>query len=469
VTALYRAKQVADWARGELLRGRPDAAFTGTSIDSRTVGAGELFVAIRGPQHDGHDHLAAAAERGAAGVLVERGRALPPELAPEIAVVAADDTTRALGELAAGHRAGFRGPVVAITGSNGKTTTKEMCAAILAADAPCLKNEGNLNNQYGLPLTLLRRAPEHRRVCVEIGMNHRGEIAALAAIAAPTVGVLTNVGTAHIEHLGSREAIATEKGDLLAALPEDGVAVVNADDALARAQAERTRARVLRFGTGPDADVRTEEVRGRDGRGFAFVLCAPAGRIPVEVDGVGESTLWNALAASAAALAAGAPAGAVARGLASYRAAPGRLRPREVRGVLVLDDSYNANPQSMAVAMQSLAALRREGRAFAALGAMGELGAEAEPAHRELGREAARLGLSGIVALGEHAEAVAAGARDAGLPEARARVAADHADAARAVSDWLRPGDRVLVKGSRAARMERVVALLLEGTEDGEA
>jgi UDP-N-acetylmuramoyl-tripeptide--D-alanyl-D-alanine ligase len=454
-----RADQVVRWCTATLRGGAAATPFTAVSIDSRTVGAGALFVAIAGPRHDGHDHVAGAASRGAAGALVRRGFAAPAGLPAGFCLLEVDETTRALGALAAGHRAEYTGPLVAITGSNGKTSTKEMCAAILAVRAPCLATAGNLNNEYGLPLTLLRREPRHRSVVVELGMNHRGEIARLAAIAKPTVGALTNVGTAHIEHLGSREAIAEEKGDLIAALPPSGVAVVNGDDPLASAQASRTRARVLRFGLGEGADVRAENLRER-AAGYAFTLRTPDGRYDVEVAGLAETSVLNALAAAAAALAAGTPAGDLAPGLAGYTPVRGRLTPIVLDGgVLLVDDTYNANPQSMEVALRALAAPRGEQqvRRIAVLGDMGELGAESEKAHRATGALAARLGIDLLVAVGAHAGEVAEAARAAGLRTAHVHVEADAERAAERVLAALRPRDRVLVKGSRSMRMERVV------------
>jgi hypothetical protein len=204
----FSARDAANWTRGSLLRGSPETSFAGVAIDSRAIDARQLFVAIVGPNHDAHRFLSQVAAAGAAGLLIERERELPPDLAPDLAVIAVDDTTRGLGALAKGHRAAFDGPVVAITGSNGKTTTKEMCAAILSLAAPCLKNAGNLNNHFGLPLSLLRRSTADRSVVVELGMNRRGEIAELTDIARPSVGIVTNVGTAHIAQLGSRDEIA---------------------------------------------------------------------------------------------------------------------------------------------------------------------------------------------------------------------------------------------------------------------
>jgi UDP-N-acetylmuramoyl-tripeptide--D-alanyl-D-alanine ligase len=463
VTIPLRASDTVAWSGGTLLQGDPDARFEGVSIDTRTLRKGMLFVAIRGPRHDAHGFLADAIAGGAAGLLVERGRALP-DAARGLPVIAADDTTRALGALASGQRSLFDGPVIAITGSNGKTTTKEMCAAILSSMAPCLATRGNLNNEYGLPLTLLERDASQRSIVVELGMNHRGEIARLAAIARPTIGVLTNVGTAHIEHLGSRDEIAREKGDLLAALPAAGVAVVNGDDSRALEQAERSPARVLRFGLGPEAEVRAERVTPLGERGFAFDLVAARDRQAVHVAGLGEATVPNALAAAAAALAAGCSLVETAHGLAAYRPVGGRMEPLALpRNIIVINDTYNANPQSMEVALRSLAGLRGSSRGVAVLGDMGELGETADEAHRAAGRLVAELGLDFLFALGPRAEHTARGALDAGMDPSRVRIGRDHDDLGASLRAILRGNDWVLVKGSRAMRMERVVDVLVRG------
>ncbi len=454
----FSVDEALAWTSGELLCGSRDARFGGVSIDTRSVAEGELFVAIVGPNHDAHDYLAAAAERKARGLLVQRGRELPA-LPSEPVVIAVADTTLALGALAHGHRTGFAGAVVGITGSNGKTTTKEMCASILEVGAPTLRTRGNLNNNFGLPLTLLRREPEQRRLVVELGMNHPGEIAPLAAIARPTVGVVTNIGTAHIEFLGSREGIAREKGSLLEALAPEGVAVVNDEDDFADALAARTRARVVRFGG--RGDVRAEGAEARADGTWRFRLAAPEGGVAVRVAGLGGTTVINALAAAAAALAAGATLDEVAEGLGRYAGVGGRLERKELPGrIVVIDDSYNANPQSMEVALQTLAGC--SGRRIAVLGDMGELGDTTDEAHGDAGRLTARLGIDFLVAVGERAERVAAGARDEGLADARIRTAANSDEGAVALRGILQPGTTVLLKGSRAMKMERV-ALHLEG------
>jgi UDP-N-acetylmuramoyl-tripeptide--D-alanyl-D-alanine ligase len=464
MNAPFHASDVIDWTGGSLAHECDDVELRGASIDTRSVVAGELFVAIVGPNHDAHGFLDAAVDAGAGALVVERGRDLP-ESARSIPVIAVEDTTRALGEIGAGHRAGFDGPVVAITGSNGKTTTKEMCAAILSVAAPCGRTAGNLNNRFGLPLTLLRRREEDRSLVVEIGMNHRGEIKPLAAIAHPNVAVITNVGTAHIEFLGSQDEIALEKGDLVAALSDADVAVLNADDPRVTAQAERTRARVCTFGRSADADLRAESIESADGRFHRFTLVAREGSTAVEIAGLGETTIVNALAAAAAALAAGANLDHVATGLAAYTPVAGRLRLIEAsEDLLVIDDTYNASPQSMAVALRSLeelsvkAGTEGSGRAIAVLGSMGELGANSRDAHREVGRLVADAGVALLLALGDHAQDFCDGAVESGLDRNAARVAADHDEALSQLRASLRAGDRVLVKGSRAMRMERVVA-----------
>jgi UDP-N-acetylmuramoyl-tripeptide--D-alanyl-D-alanine ligase len=460
----FLVRDAVEWTGGDLLQGDGAALFDGVSIDSRTVAPGQLFVAIQGPTHDGHLFLNDALAAGAAGLLVERGRGLPEGATPALPVIAVDDTTRSLGALAAGHRRGFEGPVVAITGSNGKTTAKEMCAAILSATGSCLKNRGNLNNQFGLPLTLLERQVDHDALVVEIGMNHRGEIAPLAAIANPNVAVITNVGTAHIEFLGSRDEIATEKGDLIAALGEDAVAVLNADDHRVMGQAERTRARILRFGQHAEAEVRAESVTSLGERGFAFDLVTESDRVPVHVGGLGEPTVSNALAGSAAALAAGAPLASVAAGLARYQPMSGRMEQVSLpRNIIVINDTYNANPQSMEVALRSLTELKGESRGVAVLGDMGELGSSAGAAHRATGALVAELGLDFLFALGQFASDIADGATEAGMDPHRVRVGTSHDETSKELRRILQGNDWVLVKGSRSMQMERVVEALARG------
>ena len=465
MTAPFTAGDVARWTGGRLLAGSPTTPFTGAVIDSRQVSDGHLFIAILGPNHDAHRFVPQVIEAGAAGVLVQRGSAVQ---AGSACVIEVDDTTAALGAVAAGHRALFEGPVVAITGSSGKTTTKEMCAAILSAAGPRLKTEGNLNNEFGLPLTLLRREERHQRLVVELGMNHRGEIARLAAIAKPDVALVTNCGVAHIEFLGSRDEIAAEKGDLYAALEPGGVAVVNLDDPLASAQARRFEGRVMEYSCGERGDVRARDVHFVERGAFAFDLETPEGTASLCVSGLGETTVTNAAGAAAAALAAGVGLDAVVTGLGTYRPPAGRMAPYPIGsfegGATVIDDSYNANPASMRTSLEALSALATSSQAVAVVGDMGELGDVGDAAHRETGRIAAELGIDWLIAVGERAPLVIEGAREAGMEPARSLVASGTDAATRFVRECLRKNDWVLVKGSRAMKLERVVETLRGGT-----
>ncbi len=336
---------------------------------------------------------------------------------------------------------------------------------------PCLRNRGNLNNAYGLPLTLLEREPEHRAVVVELGMNHRGEISALAEIARPTVAVVTNVGTAHIEHLGSQEAIALEKGDLVAALSRDGTAVLNADDPRVAAMAERAAGRVVRFGRSEEAEVRAERIARLAPDGFSLEIVALEGRVAVRIPGLAEFAVSNALAAAAGALAAGARLDDVAEGLASVRPIGGRMERIELpRNVIVIDDTYNANPQSMEGALRALARAKGAARGFAVLGEMGELGDRAEEAHLEAGRLVAELGFDRLLALGTGASAYAEGARSGGMTPERILTSDDPEVLVESLYEGVRGNDWVLVKGSRSARMERIVHALAERcARNGEA
>ncbi|MBW2382116.1 MAG: UDP-N-acetylmuramoyl-tripeptide--D-alanyl-D-alanine ligase [Deltaproteobacteria bacterium] len=467
MTVPFTLKDVVTWTGGQALGRAPAGAFTGAGIDTRTIQAGDLFVAIRGEHHDAHGFLDQAVAAGATGLVVARDWLRANPRSQDVPMVAVEDTTLALGSLAAGHRAQFAGPVVAVTGSNGKTTTKEMIHSILVVRAPCLKNHGNLNNEFGLPLTLLSREREHQAAVVELGMNHRGEIARLTAIAQPDVGVITNVGTAHIEHLGSRENIALEKGDLTAGLSAEGVAVLNHDDPLVRQQSERTPARVMTYGRESAADVFARGVRFEEGGFYAFELITPEASIAVRAAGLAETTVINALAASAAALATGLELDEVACGLAAFGGVSGRMACTQLAsGARIIDDTYNANPQSMRNALESLARLKGKGRGIAVLGDMGELGEAASEAHLATGRLAAELGTDFLFALGERAKGFAAGASEAGMDGENIVVGDSHEAVGRHIMEMLESEDWVLVKGSRAMKMEQVIDMLIGKEND---
>ena len=425
-----------------------DVRFRGVSTDTRTVSERELFVALHGPNFDAHAFLDAASVRGAAGALVER---VPAPL-PAIRVA---DARVAFGRLAAHWRARHRVDTVAVTGSNGKTTVKEMIAAILARDAPVLANSGNLNNDIGVPLTLARLDERHRRLVVEMGANHAGEITSLCAMARPRIGVITLIAPAHLEGFGSIEGVARAKGELLSALPDDGIAVVNADGGHQALWRELAGARrLLRFGITREADVRVEHEAA--GEGCRVTLHTPAGVVHARLRLAGRHNAVNAAAAAAAALAFGVSLGCIRDGLEAMGPVHGRLEILTAPGELrVIDDTYNANPVSLRAALEVLAQFPSP--RWLVLGDMGELGSDAEAFHREAGRVARELGADHLFATGPLARLAV---RSFG---AGARHFAEHAPLACALAQSLGIGATVLVKGSRSMGMEQVVAALMRG------
>ena len=429
-----------------------DADFAGVLIDSRRVGTGDLFVALPGTRADGHDFVAAAGAAGAVGALVARRVDAP------LAQIVVPDVAAALGAAARAWRDAFAGTVLAVAGSNGKTTTKEMLAAILVQAGPTVATQGNLNNQLGVPLTLLHLAPAQRAAVIEIGANHPGEVAALAALVRPHIGLVTNAGAEHLEGFGSIEGVARAEGELFAALESAGTAIVNADDVYAALWRGMTRARVVSFGLTAGADVRAERLQFDVGAcGFAarFELVAPVGRCVVELALAGRHNVQNALGAAAAALAAGVRLEQVAAGLATIRAVGGRLQFRLAScGAWLIDDSYNANPSSVRAALDVLAELG--GRRWLVLGDMGELGDFAAGSHRDAGRYARAHGVERLYA---HGPLAALAAREFG---SGAQCFESVEPLLQALQTDIGPDVRLLVKGSRVNRLERVVAALVD-------
>ena len=433
---------------GRLLRGGGARAVTCVSKDTRTLRPGDLYWALRGENFDGHNFAAAAAAAGAAGAVVERD---PGGLPADFPLVQVNDSQAALHQLALWYRARLRARVIAVTGSNGKTSTKDFLASVASTRFAVSRTEGNLNNNIGLPLTVLSASISDEVAVWEIGMNHPGEIAELARLAQPDIGVITNVGVAHIEFLGSREAIAREKGALGEALEAGAALVLPAWDEFAPALAARTKARVVLAGK-PDG-LHAENVRPSAG-GLDFDLVLGRERVAAHLPVPGEHMVRNALLAVAAGLEIGLSLRECASGLAAARLSARRLACLDVRGITVLDDSYNANPDSMEAALQALRSLPGGGRRFAVLGRMGELGFYASEGYRRVGRAAAST-MDVVIAVGPETEELAREAEASGPVEVRR--AADTTEAARLLRELARPGDAVVVKGSRAARMELVL------------
>ncbi|MGH8564601.1 MAG: UDP-N-acetylmuramoyl-tripeptide--D-alanyl-D-alanine ligase [Gammaproteobacteria bacterium] len=426
----------------------PDVAFTGLGTDSRTLGAGELFLALNGPHHDGHEFVAAAQRRCAAAAVVERS------IAASLPLLVVPDTLAALGSLAALWRARFPIPLVAVTGSNGKTTVKEMLLSILSRVGATAATRGNLNNEIGVPLCLFALDDTHRYAVMEMGANHRGEIARLCRIAGPTVAVVTCCAPAHLEGFGSVEGVARAKGEVFAGLGPDGVAVINQDDDFAplwHTLAGERRRIGFGLGLGPGAEVTARLAPNGDGlSGSRFLLETPKGAAAVHLPLLGTHNVLNACAAAACAEAVGVSIEHTVAGLESVQAVRGRLTAYDgPPGVRVLDDSYNANPGSLRAALEVLAHCR--GERWLVLGDMGELGAESPKLHRDAGHLAKALGVERLYGLGDLCrESVAGfgpGARH--FPDIESLLAALGAE--------LHAGVHLLVKGSRAMRMERVV------------
>ncbi|OHB33869.1 MAG: UDP-N-acetylmuramoylalanyl-D-glutamyl-2, 6-diaminopimelate--D-alanyl-D-alanine ligase [Desulfuromonadaceae bacterium GWC2_58_13] len=427
---------------------------TGISTDSRTLKSGELFVPLRGPNFDGHDFLIRALRNGAAACLSEEVVGAFP-----VPLIQVPDTLVALGDLAAARRREFSGPVVGLTGSTGKTTTKDMVANILALTGPGLKTEGNFNNLVGLPLTLFRLQPDHEWVVLEMGMSARGEIARLTEIAEPFVGVVTNVGPAHLETLQNIEGVLRAKGELFASMKPGSIAVVNADDERVARLPVANGVRRLCFGLNAEAQVRAENIVAT-GQALEFDLLLPSGRWPVCMQVAGRHNVLNALAAAATASALEVDGERIVRGLEAFRPAPGRMEVVSVKDdILILEDSYNANPLSVKAALTTLDELGGEGRRVAVLGDMLELGNTSAELHHEIGQAAGRR-VDLLVLLGQMAAEVAAGAREAGLADARIIIVGSHEEAVAQLRSQLQCGDRVLVKGSRGMKMEKISSVL---------
>jgi UDP-N-acetylmuramoyl-tripeptide--D-alanyl-D-alanine ligase len=454
--------EIAAIVGGTLADATGDEVVTGAAIDSRRVADGDLFVALPGEHSDGHDHAAAAVAAGATGVLAVRAVGVP--------AVVVHDPAAALATLACHEAARLPARVVGITGSTGKTSTKDLVAQVLERAGRTVAAVGSFNNELGLPLTVLSADADTEFLVLEMSARGTGHIAWLCEVAPPDVGVVLNVGVAHLGEFGSREAIAQAKGELVAALPADGLAILNADDPLVMAMP--TKARVVTFGGDFRAEGVTLDALGRS----AFTLVTPEGEAPVSMRLVGEHNVGNALAAAAVGAWAGMAVGDVAAALSE--AVPRSRWRMEVRetpdGVTVINDAYNANPDSMRAALKALVAAGRGavagggggGRTFAVLGEMAELGDAAWDAHDAIGRLCVRLDVSRLIVVGANAKGIHAGATLEGSWGEEAAFVDDTDAALRLLRAELRPGDVVLVKASRAAALERVALALTPDPEE---
>ena len=444
--------------RGVLVRGTADLLFRGMTTDSRVISEGNLFIALHGERFDGHDYLDEAVKRGAAGLLIHRDdgrdRGIP--------VILVDDTLTALGGLARAWHRRFPVPVLAITGSSGKTTTKEMVAAILAQKKKVLKTLGNYNNLIGLPLTLLGLSGDHEMAILEMGTNRPGEIGRLAEIAEPRIAVVTNIGPAHLEGFGSLVGVAKEKGTIFRYISPGGTAVINLDDPFCRAFEIDGATRRVTFGFDNAADVSAADVQFAGVGGVVFTLkIKDASRI-VHLPVTGRHNIANALAAAASAWAACAEIDEIRHGLEAFPPVAGRMEIIPLRnGAFVINDAYNANPASVGEALETLRTLRGSGQGIAILGDMLELGEEAEARHRDIGGLLTDTGVTWVYLRGRLSRATAAGALNRGMAEGRITRFEDPSEIMEALRTRIMAGDWVLIKGSRGTKMEQVLDALM--------
>jgi UDP-N-acetylmuramoyl-tripeptide--D-alanyl-D-alanine ligase len=458
---IFTPAQVLDATGGELISGRVDRPFEGVSTDSRQIKPGNLFVALTGDNFDGHHFIGLALDGGATGVVVQNTNTLDLKKIHEGAcvVIRVTDTLTAMGDLAHAFRMRFAIPVIGLTGSSGKTTTKEMLACILEMEKKVLKTQGNLNNLIGLPQTIFRLTHQHDIAILEMGTNMRGEIKRLTKIASPDIGLITNVGPAHLAGLGSVEMVREEKGDLFCHLNPSGTAVVNLDDEAVRMAAERWSGKRVTFSMTASADVGVIDIRKNGARGVSFNLMVREQIHKVEMKVAGIHNIYNAMAAAATAMAVGCRVESISKGLASFEPVRGRMEIIKLQnGAYVINDAYNANPASVREALLTLKDLKGAHHAFVFLGDMLELGEAAEEFHRKIGILLATTGVTSVFLQGDFAEITAAGALEGGLAKSQVMLLKDDDEAMASLKKQLRKGDWILVKGSRRMKMDRIVA-----------
>ncbi len=446
--------KVARWAGGSLLRGVPSATVNSVSTDTRKPASGALFIALSGENFDAHDFLDAAEKSGATAMLVSRLTKFTEDC--KAAIIHVENTQAALQELARNYRKSLADlRVVGVTGSNGKTSTKDFIRQVLGGSDQVSATLGNLNNHIGLPLTILSTEPKQKAAVWEMGMSNPGEIEKLAEIAAPDIAVITHIGTAHIEFMKTREAIAAEKGMLVEAIDSDGVVILNANDDCSNDLAARSRARVVKAGI-ESGDVRAENLNAT-AEGTVFDLVANDERVSVNLPVAGRHMVGNALLAAAVAIEFGVSLDDIAGRLSGAELTGGRLQRRVVGGLNFLDDSYNANPDSMRAALSTLDDIGTEGRRIAVLGRMAELGDLEQSEHRLLGEAAAKSTVEILVGVGEAGELIAEGAKQSGREDLVVKHFGDQKDAAAYLKAEASGDDLILVKGSRSAAMEAVI------------
>lgn len=439
-------------------------AFCGIATDSRLISKGNLFVALKGDNFDGHDFAETVMKQGASGILIQDEEKISQIRGnKKFAVIKVADTLAALGDLAHEWRKRFSLPVIGLTGSSGKTTTKEMIAAIIGRKRNILKTEGNLNNLIGLPQTIFRLTSQHELMILEMGTNTRGEIKRLTQIAEPDIGLITNIGPAHLAGFGSMDVVREEKGDLFFNMPSSGIAVINIDDEAVATASEKWSGKKITFSMSPNADVTVSDIEKQGAKGMRFKLIIGGNSQKVEMKIAGLHHVYNAMAASAVALASGMDLQIISEGLASFRPFSGRMEMIKLHnGAFLLDDSYNANPASVREALMTLKDLKAGHNGYVFLGDMLELGDHADEMHRRVGMLMATIGVSALFLQGDFSNVTASGAVEGGLSSEKIFFLSGEENGSAYLKAHLKKGDWILVKGSRRMKMEKYAAQICD-------
>ncbi len=452
------AKEIATAIGGRVIQGEPESIFSGFNSDSRTVRRSELFWALKGDRFDGHNFVTRAAKQGASGVVVRKAFQVSTDDLPNVVVITVDNTLKALGDLAAWWRRQHGTKLAAITGSSGKTTTKEMTAAIFQLGNETLKNPGNHNNLIGLPVTLLKLHKGHQRAVLEMGMNHKGEIARLTEIANPDAAAILNIGMAHLEGLGDMDGVAEAKTEMIGNSSPDTKIILNGDDQVLMKHAARFGRALIRFGLEKENDVRAIHIRQHGSAGVDFEMVYKGSTWAVQLGVPGFHNIKNALAAAAIGFCLEEPVNHIIKGLSAFKGVKGRFQSIQLEEeILLIDDTYNANPSALEAALLSAEPLvQKKGNLLVGLGDMLELGKAAASAHREAGGRVARSGASWFFIMGTHAENMKAGALADGMPSNRIFIAKTHDELTDTIIQKLKPKDLILLKGSRKMQFEKV-------------
>ena len=456
-------KELVSAIGGRQISGPPDKLVRGLSTDSRRMAPGYMFLALRGERYDGHDFLAGAVNAGAAGVIVQSDKTIPKELTTNnLVVITVSSTLKALGDLALWWRRHWGGKVIAITGSNGKSTTKEMAASILSLKANTMKSPGNFNNLIGLPLTILSLEEDHKMAVLEMGMNRAGEITRLTQIAGPDVGLITNVAKAHLEGLGDLQGVVKEKGELLRMMPKESTAILNGDDELTAGLASTFQGPIVTFGLGEMNQVRAGAIKEIGDYIQTFDIYINDEKIKVKLNLLGIHNVFNALGGTAIASCLSISRELIAQGLEDFRPLNGRFQIIDLEGgIRIIDDTYNSNPSSLRAALQTIKGLRvKKQDLVVGLGEMMELGKETSRYHFDAGQLIAGVGARYLVVLGEHGPQVIQGARKGGMNIKQTQLATNHTEMSDAIKGSVREGDIVFLKGSRKVALDKVVEVI---------